>query len=279
MDTFIYRYEGDYNNKGKKEGIWRGYFVNDSLAIETNYKNGVANGPVRAFEINGIYHSEGNFKNEEKDGLWKYYENEKVIKTENYSNGKLNGSVKEYDPDTSLLISETNYKDGVVHGYYELRDRNDVIIKRGIYNNGRKYGPWLYREEKGKNIFATDDEDSIIYATSTVCYGGDDIRCPSSLAEVVTNGDRRDLENAVGIVTPRARAYARSSVHSPPRSKSPKGKDKSTSKVKKLSKNDIDNIKEHNYRVVKLKNLLRERGMPLSGNKDELEARLLALDS
>lgn len=62
---------------------------------------------------------------------------------------------------------------------------------------------------------------------------------------------------------------------SPPRKKPSSPKSPKTSK--KLTKDEIKQIKNHELKVVDLKDLLRDLGLPHSGKKADLEARLLSL--
>jgi antitoxin component YwqK of YwqJK toxin-antitoxin module len=310
MDKKKLNYEGKYKN-GKKDGIWRAYFQNGDLAFEGRYRNGVLDGPSMTFDEDGIHHSEGDFKNGKKEGLWEYYEGRHTVRTVNFKNGKKNGPSREYYKDF-FLKSETNYKDDVKHGYYEYRDHNDVIVEKGMYKNGRPQGPWLFRKEdeskRGKYNF--DDGffhkgDAPYISTSLCLDDGYIIECQRYMSDEAKYGDRKTLEEMVDIdelhsrslssslspspVVTRRRANARSSIpvarprsipSALPPSRSPSRSQSVTSqkRPKKLSKKDEKNIKEHKYNVEKLKNLLRERNMPLSGNKMIIEARLLALN-
>ena len=95
--------------KGKLTGARLGYFSNSKLAEETNYTNGIKNGPYKKYTEKGILLEDATYKNDEfngpatykdvegnlvatgqftngkKTGIWKFYEKGKVVREENKS--------------------------------------------------------------------------------------------------------------------------------------------------------------------------------------------------
>lgn len=161
-----------------------------TLITEGYYTDNNKNGQWRYYDIAGSLRYEGEYNNDEQTGVWKYYygkitnDNDKLTDfsnklylTENYLNGELNGKTTRYSymeetkyPCTEnssdscinreyLKIHETiYYKNGLLHGPYELLDSIRNIIIKGYYADNYKNGEWIERISLG-----TTNKSAFIY--------------------------------------------------------------------------------------------------------------------
>jgi len=147
--------------------ISEGWFSND---LETGYwKN---------YDMTGNIISEGTYFEGEKSGEWRYYYTNFGVEYPysnelycilNYSNDMLNGKFIRYsffqeqqfpcsemDSTKNSLdtcsrmvyqkVLETSfYKDGKLHGPYELRDSIGAVITKGSFRDGLMQGEWFHR--------------------------------------------------------------------------------------------------------------------------------------
>lgn len=71
-----------FNENGKKHGLWMHKDSNDNIWLELEYNNGLYNGKYKETytKINGGNYGfeEGKYKNQEKVGLWKIVRETKI---------------------------------------------------------------------------------------------------------------------------------------------------------------------------------------------------------
>ena len=153
----------------KKQGLWKNY------------------------HLSGLIESEGNYIDSLKTGTWKYYYNKytdendielehsrKLYMVENYNLGKLHGenilyyseekdevkcedntvTDKCYKTIFLKILEKSNYKNGLLHGPYEIsNDKNEIMFK-GQYLEGEESGKWTVKNSsevdswRGQNIEA-----------------------------------------------------------------------------------------------------------------------------
>jgi len=115
---------------------------------------------------NGQMWSEGNFKNDIKDGLWTFwYENGQKRSEGTYKNGKEDGLYKVWFPNgqkrqegtykDNILISEKHWtEDGLDNGEFILYDKNGDVLLKGNLNNNKFDGEFIeYGYFGGRDIY------------------------------------------------------------------------------------------------------------------------------
>jgi hypothetical protein len=125
----------DTNNL--EQGIWREFWPNGDLKLETSYKDG------------------------KKDGLEiTWYDHPDCVEQEAfYKDGKLDGTVTHYSKRCRKDFFET-YKNGVKHGQ-ELEYYNNGYLKaEGVYKNGSLDGYYSVYDRKGRFSFESRSTDS-----------------------------------------------------------------------------------------------------------------------
>jgi antitoxin component YwqK of YwqJK toxin-antitoxin module len=167
-------YEGLFKDD-KPQGKFKYYYPFDSIKAIMDFRQDGKFAYSTMFHPNGKKMAYGKYIGENKDSVWTYYD-EKVtlISRETYLNGQKNGIEYIYFPD-GVVSEEKRYKtgkqDGVFKSYYEknlvksegtyvngyLDGKNifyypegNVTAAVGYYKNGKKVGPWIYRDKKGK---------------------------------------------------------------------------------------------------------------------------------
>ncbi len=173
-----------------------------TLITEGTYFEGIETGYWKIYDILKLVRMEGAFKNGEKNGEWKYryadildYKKNKMscsnelFLIENYIDGKLDGKTTKYsllvqeeiscseidsnrNPlDTCIILTNKKileisfYKNGILHGPYELKDSSNQTIRKGLYKNNLKEGEWYERyseEDENENIVYTFEKGNYI---------------------------------------------------------------------------------------------------------------------
>jgi len=106
-----------------------------------HYNEGELHGPYRSENDRGEVMSEGEYRAGIKVGRWvERTEHETFIAHYNQA-GEFDGVREEYDPDGNLVMRE-HYDNGVLHGDY-LRYRDDLVIAKGTFVQGKRDGDWV----------------------------------------------------------------------------------------------------------------------------------------
>ncbi len=136
------------DNNDLKQGIWREYWPNGDLKLETSYKDG------------------------KKDGLEiTWYDHPDCVEQEAfYKDGKHDGSVTHYSKRCRKDFFET-YKNGVKHGPEVEYYNNGYLKAEGVYKNGSLDGYYSVYDRKGRFSFesrSTDAETNLKPTNDTV---------------------------------------------------------------------------------------------------------------
>lgn len=166
-------YEGLFKDD-KPVGVFKYYYVNDSLQAIMNFKDGGKIAYATLYHPTGKKMGQGKYITEMKDSTWLYYDDKGVlISKDDYKMGKKDGKSIVYLPD-GAIAEERNYKSDLQHGkfiqYFDgkalkgqgeyvngnLEGRvvyyfpNGVEVAAGYYVKGQKNGPWIYKNQKGE---------------------------------------------------------------------------------------------------------------------------------
>ncbi len=130
--------------KGKKNGEWLFFFsyVGDNIILSNvvNYKEGRKQGYF--FETDGhTFSTEGYYKNNKKDGLWK-------ISKDGF-------------------LEEINYRRGLKSGIYYSYDMENFAT-RGQYKKGTKDGVWIIEDKKNEGFITKETyKKGVLISTKT----------------------------------------------------------------------------------------------------------------
>lgn len=115
--------EGTYL-KGKKEGIWKSYYVNGNIKSEISYIQGKKKGDARIFYENGNIAEEGTWMVDKWVGKYKsYYRNGKLSYLWNYNDLGTRSGYQQYFYENGNIKIEGEWQEGkeqgVIKEYYE----------------------------------------------------------------------------------------------------------------------------------------------------------------
>ena len=80
---------------GKRDGLWKSFFVNNRVKTIAYYKNGLYHGPYQIFHENGYVLESGHKKDGKTEGIVTYYYSDgSTKKTLEFENNQLNGKLK-----------------------------------------------------------------------------------------------------------------------------------------------------------------------------------------
>lgn len=134
----------DYDLEGN---IVSGAFYQDGEKVGEGItlKDGVRDGEWKEFYNNGALKAEGKYDNGLKVGTWKYYHpNGQLEQTGKFDEkGRLQGKWVWYYPSGNLLREE-HYIDGMADGLMTEYDEAGNVIAEGEYIEGLEEGPWIY---------------------------------------------------------------------------------------------------------------------------------------
>lgn len=144
---------------GKKEGLWRNYFIGGKIREQAFYKNGVLNGPYDSYNAD---HStvglSGNYVDGKREGEWKMYNLEgNVMETESYRKGKVykrKMSLGPYNPSKPPQGFEAYVNDAfgkATRGQSIGSASIEYKIIFTVATDGKIIKPELMRSEQSKN--------------------------------------------------------------------------------------------------------------------------------
>jgi antitoxin component YwqK of YwqJK toxin-antitoxin module len=117
------------------------------------------NGPYVEYRTGGEKkHSEGNFKDDKRDGVWKYYHpNGQVAKEVNYVDGKLDGQWTQFNEDGSKEV-DVSYKSGARDGMWTFyskpeKDKKQTIVMTQNFSKGILSGQMIQYYPNGQKAY------------------------------------------------------------------------------------------------------------------------------
>ncbi len=117
-------HEGSYL-QGKKEGIWKSFYLNGNVKSEITYIQGEKSGEAKIFYENGNIAEEGTWIVDKWVGKYtSYYQNGKLSYLWNYDNSGTRSGYQQYFYENGNIKIEGEWEDGkekgVIKEYYEM---------------------------------------------------------------------------------------------------------------------------------------------------------------
>ena len=81
-ESGILKIEGNYDADGERQGVWTSYYETSVKWSESHYVHGIKNGHSIAFFPNGKVRYMGEYKADNKIGLWRFYDEAGALVTE-----------------------------------------------------------------------------------------------------------------------------------------------------------------------------------------------------
>jgi antitoxin component YwqK of YwqJK toxin-antitoxin module/Tfp pilus assembly protein PilF len=161
--------EGNYDDQGKKKGVWKYYnnegalvnttdtdtgevtlFTNGIVAEHFYAKDGITNGEVELFYTCGPLREKLGYKEDKRSGPGvRYFPTGKKQITYQYDNDNATGEFVNYY-ENGQVSSKVNYKDGKLSGKYNSYYSNGRMQAEGEYLNDEGVGIWKYYYSNGK---------------------------------------------------------------------------------------------------------------------------------
>lgn len=133
-------YEGHFKD-GYPAGEFRYYYPDGKQKTVTHVSNQGKRVVTISYFVNGRKMAAGIYINEKKDSTWQFFSesNGTLVSEENYKDGLIDGLSKVYFPEGG--ISELhNFKQGIRNGPWEQYYPDGKIKLRGTYKAGEKQG-------------------------------------------------------------------------------------------------------------------------------------------
>lgn len=160
----------DFNktdSKGRRQGIWRGFYPNGQLRYEGQFKNDKCKGTFKYYDEqgnlkatnefdksgekalnktyapNGRVIATGYYQNQKKKGEWKYFDEAsgQLRLVEDNKEGKVHGWSKLYNPNNGVLAEETQYVEGQPEGQCRKYSNTGTLLMECQYHKGQLEGP------------------------------------------------------------------------------------------------------------------------------------------
>ena len=163
------------DGNGKKTGLWKTKYDNDSLKSEGYYTAGKATGlwkyyydsgelmaymehltdgittNFKLFDASGPRIAEGLYVKGKKDGVWHYYGiDSSKVGEETFVKGVKNGEEKVFYPESGKLFQTTNFVDGKKNGWWKQFYPDGFLKSDGTYKSDTLSGKIVYYHPNGK---------------------------------------------------------------------------------------------------------------------------------
>lgn len=141
--------QGNYDDHGKKNGQWKGYYESGKIRTDDIYKDGKLNGPYKEYYKNGNIYIEALYK----DGLYEgpvkeYYKNGALKSEETYQSGTLTGHAKYYYENANIK-AEGDFKNGITEGKIIQYDAAGYKAIEADLKAGKQEGPLVEYHPNG----------------------------------------------------------------------------------------------------------------------------------
>ena len=161
------RYQGQFL-KGKEIGTFKYYDISDSefpILIKKFHANSDS-ASVAYYTVKGILTGKGTMIGKNRVGKWQFFhaDGKKVMSEENYKQGVLDGDYKIFYK-TGILTEASFYKDGKLHGNSKLYSDIGTLLSNLNYVKGKLQGDALYYDVNGNLIMKGVYEDNLKIGT------------------------------------------------------------------------------------------------------------------
>jgi antitoxin component YwqK of YwqJK toxin-antitoxin module len=171
----VLRYEGITDEDGKRQGLWKEYYLTGELKSQGHYINSNQEGEWKFYFENQRVEVEGRYKNGKKEGTWFwYYPNGDLLQEENWSQGKLDGEFMEYNENGEITV-KGEYLEGTEEGeWFYIQGK---AIEKGTYYDGMRTGIWTTKwRENGILISEIEYDHNLFHGKHVLYYYNGKIR-------------------------------------------------------------------------------------------------------
>lgn len=169
-----------FNSKGERHGVWKKYYDNGNIRYTGTFQNGKEVGEfrfysennskfptiVRQFDSdglskvffyseNGVPESKGSMNGKLRVGKWIYFDKngKTVLSEENYKDGVLDGELITFYPD-GKPTEVYPYKNGKIDGMMRRFSNEGIVLDEVMYKDGLRNGPAKYYNTNGQLLYS-----------------------------------------------------------------------------------------------------------------------------
>lgn len=158
------RQEGRIRN-GRRTGIWKSYYTNQSLMEEGEYVNNV-------YVLSNAWLPSGELCVRTGNGEYKRYNSagEFITESGKITNGLKEGTWNTYEKNSEQPISISTYKGGVLEGQQRFYYKSGAVMTEGKFSAGKKTGDWVKYFEGGERKSTVFFENGSKTGTQTIWH-------------------------------------------------------------------------------------------------------------
>ncbi|MDR2971430.1 MAG: hypothetical protein LBU83_05825 [Bacteroidales bacterium] len=171
----ILLFEGITDENGKRQGVWKEYYITGELKSQGHYINSNQEGNWKFYFENQRIEVEGLYKNGKKEGVWYwYYPNGAILQEENWRTGKLDGDFLEYNENGEITVKGEYLEDTEEGEWFYIQGH---AVEKGVYYDGMRTGVWTTKwRETGTLISEIEYDHNLFNGKYTTYYYNGKIR-------------------------------------------------------------------------------------------------------
>ncbi len=160
-----------YYEKGRKEGEWTEWYVNETVKKVYHYKKDLLDGSYAIHDsASGQKVIEKMYKKDKLAGIWKEWYLNNTLKLEHaYKGDNLHGVSIDYDS-TGKKDSEKRFKSGLKHGEWNFYNDDVELVHVEIYKDDLKNGLWYTKDLDTRDIHYEEYRDDKFIVRYTEHY-------------------------------------------------------------------------------------------------------------
>ena len=160
-----------YYEKGRKEGEWTEWYVNETVKKVYHYKKDLLDGSYAIHDsASGQKVIEKMYKKDKLAGIWKEWYLDNTLKLEHaYKDDNLHGVSIDYDS-TGKKDSEKRFKSGLKHGEWNFYNDDVALVHVEIYKDDLKNGLWYTKDLDTRDIHYEEYRDDKFIVRYTEHY-------------------------------------------------------------------------------------------------------------
>ena len=160
-----------YYEKGRKEGEWTEWYVNETVKKVYHYKKDLLDGSYAIHDsASGQKVIEKMYKKDKLAGIWKEWYLDNTLKLEHaYKGDNLHGVSIDYDS-TGKKDSEKRFKSGLKDGEWNFYNDDVELVHVEIYGDDLKNGLWYTKDLDTRDIHYEEYRDDKFIVRYTEHY-------------------------------------------------------------------------------------------------------------
>lgn len=168
--------KGSYNTKGLAEGQWIWYYQNGKILRSENYRDGLRDGTMTEYSVDGQVIATGDFIQDKEEGFW-IIQNGRLREEGDFSEGMLQGNWKHFN-EQNKLVFEGSFVEDNPNGIHRWYYNDGTKREEGEYLMGRRNRTWKKWNEDGSMIIEIEYINGIERAYDGIKIEEEDVIIP-----------------------------------------------------------------------------------------------------